>query len=192
MVSYQSSSNILLPTKQPCRTPGICRRGGAPLAAGWCRLASLGHQWSSTQIFDAWRNGDSHTPIQCPPSKGLCGLNCTYVTTICFSMGSPFYRRRNRGLAPPILGIMCIKYAESILDTPFGPAPPNPVYVPTLLPSMDKLLTFNGERYILVSSMCLYLKPHFSFLKFLCCCLAQWTILQHYIAYSLYMVNSIQ
>ena len=24
-------------------------------------------------------------------------------------------------LAPPILGIMCIKYAEFILDTPFGP-----------------------------------------------------------------------
>ena len=32
---------------------------------------------------------------------------------------------------PPILSIMCIKYAEFILDTPFGP--PNPVYVPTLL-----------------------------------------------------------
>ena len=26
-------------------------------------------------------------------------------------------------LAPPILGIMCIKYAEFILDTPFGPLP---------------------------------------------------------------------
>ena len=36
-----------------------------------------------------------------------------------------------KALAPPILGIMCIKYAEFILATPFGP--PNPVYVPTLL-----------------------------------------------------------
>ena len=26
-------------------------------------------------------------------------------------------------MAPPILGIMCIKYAEFILDTPFGPPP---------------------------------------------------------------------
>ena len=39
---------------------------------------------------------------------------------------TPIHRRRNRGgaegaLAPPILGIMCIKYAEFILDTPFGP-----------------------------------------------------------------------
>ena len=32
---------------------------------------------------------------------------------------------------PPILGILYIKYAEFILDTPFGL--PNPVYVPTLL-----------------------------------------------------------
>ena len=56
------------------------------------------------------------------------------------------HRRRNLGgggggggggaKASPILGIMCIKYAEFILDTPFGPPPPpppNPVYVPTLL-----------------------------------------------------------
>ena len=32
---------------------------------------------------------------------------------------------------PPILGILYIKYAEFILNTPIGP--PNPVYVPTLL-----------------------------------------------------------
>ena len=56
------------------------------------------------------------------------------------------HRRRNRGgggggggaegaLAPPILGIMCIKYAEFILYTPLWA--PHPVYVPTLLNALN-------------------------------------------------------
>ena len=50
----------------------------------------------------------------------------------CPPLNPALHRRRNRGggggggggegaLAPPILGVMCIKYAEFILDTPFGP-----------------------------------------------------------------------
>ena len=46
-------------------------------------------------------------------------------------------------LAPPILGIMCIKYAEFIFETPFGPS--NPVYVPTLL-----CLRFRYASYVLL------------------------------------------
>ena len=40
-------------------------------------------------------------------------------------------------LVPPILGIMCIKDAEFILDTPFGPPQP------TFLMCMDYLASLN-------------------------------------------------
>ena len=53
-------------------------------------------------------------------------MNTVLTEVIRLSGHSVIHRRRNRGgaegaLAPPILGIMCIKYAEFILDTPFGP-----------------------------------------------------------------------
>ena len=64
-------------------------------------------------------------------------LNISHINLLTVSIIHWLCRVGPRGRGglgpPPILGIMCIKYAEFILDTPFGPPPPNPVYVPTLL-----------------------------------------------------------